>query len=254
VGHPAALLASAPMRRLLLYSGVLGLVALTIAGCGGGDDDTTAPPATAPVETPVALSKEELIEQGDGICAEVNAAIGTVTTTGSGGASQAIQVADLYSGMVERLKGLGAPDDDSAGYSELIAAGEQLAQAESDVLLAAERGEEEALAAAETEASSALTSFQAAATSYGFEQCGEGPSVPVPGDAAGEAPVEEPGEGIEEEVLPEAEEEVEEVAPEAGGAAPTEEGGTGGGAPAGGGTAGGGETGGGGSSGGVGPG
>jgi hypothetical protein len=242
------------MRRLLLYAGMLGLIALAIAGCGGGDDDdTTTAPTTAPVEASAALSKEELITQGDGICAEVNAAVGTVATTDSGGASQAVQVADLYEGMAERLVDLGAPSDESAGYSGFIAAGEQLAQAESNVQLAAERGEEEGLTAAESEASSALASFKAAATSYGFEQCGEGPSAPVSGSPAGAVPAEEPSEGVEEEVGPEAEVE-EEVAPEAGGAGSVEEGGAGGGATAGGGTEGGGESGGGGSSGGVGPG
>lgn len=241
------------MRRLLLYSGALGLIALAIAGCGGGgDDDTTAAPAPAPVEAPPALSREELITQGDGICAEVNAAVGTVATTGSGGASQAVQVADLYGGMAERLKDLGAPSNDDTGYTELVAASEQLAQAESDVQLAAERGEEAALTAAESEASTAFASFQAAAASFGFEECGEGPSAPTPGAPVGEGTAEEPSEGVEEEaVAPEVEEE---VAPEAGGAGTAEEGGAGGGATAGGGTEGGGETGGGGTSGGVGPG
>jgi hypothetical protein len=235
------------MRRCLLHSGALGLVALAIGGCGGGDGgDTTAAPVAPTVETPAALSKEELIAQGDAICAEVNAAVGTVTTTGADG--QASQVADLYSGMVERLKDLGSPSDDASGYDEFIAAAEGLAQAESDVELAAERGEEDALLTAESEASSALSSFQSAATSFGFDQCGEGPSAPVAGAGSSEEPVE----GVEEEVAPEAEEE---VAPETGGAGSAKEGGAGGGATAGGGTEGGGEAGGGeGSGGGIGPG
>jgi hypothetical protein len=236
----------------LLYSAALGLVALAIAGCGGDDDETTPTPTTMATEAPASLSKEELIAQGDGICAEVNAAVGTVATTDSGAASQAVQAADLYSGMAERLQGLGTPSDDSAGYDEFIAAAEQLAQAESDVQLAAERGEEEEeLTTAESDASAALASFQSAATSYGFTQCAEGPSAPVPGTAAGAGSAEEPVEGAEEEVGPEVEEE---VAPEAGGAGATEEGGAGGGATAGGGTEGGGEAGGGESSGGIGPG
>jgi uncharacterized membrane protein YgcG len=239
------------MRRCLLYSAALGLVALGIAGCGGGDDEETTAAPTTTAEVPAALSKEELIAQGDGICAEVNAAVGTVDTTDSGAASQAVQVSDLYAGMVERLQGLGAPSDDSAGYDEFLAAAEQLAQAESDVQLAAERGEEEALTTVESDASSALASFQSAASAYGFTECAEGPSAPAPG-AAGAGSAEEPVEGIEEEeIAPEVEEE---VAPEAGGAGATEEGGAGGGATAGGGTEGGGEAGGGESSGGIGPG
>jgi len=236
------------MRRLFFYSGALGLAILVIAGCGGGDDDSDTTTPVAPVETAAALSKEELVAQGDAICAEVNAAVGTLAS--SGAASAATQAADLYSGMVERLKELGAPSDDTNGYPEFIAAAEGLAQAESDVQLAAERGEAEGLATAESEASSALTSFQSAATSYGFEQCGEGPSAPVPGSAGVPAESEpEAPEGVEEEgeVAPEEVEEAPET--EAGGAG-TE---AGGGAEAGGGT-GGGESSGGGGSGGIGPG
>ncbi|HEX8689383.1 MAG TPA: hypothetical protein VF729_03980 [Solirubrobacterales bacterium] len=244
------------MRRCLLYSAAFGLAMLAIAGCGGdGDEETTAAPAAPVTEAPAALSKEELIAQGDGICAEVNAAVGTVGTTDSAVASEAVQVADLYEGMVERLRDLGRPSDDSAGYDEFIAAAEELGQAESDVQLAAERGEEEALATAESDASSALASFQSAASAYGLTECAEGPSAPAPGAVTGGAAPEEPVEGIEEEeIAPEVEEE--EVAPETGGAGSAEEaGGAGGGAPAGGGTEGGGETGGGESSGGgIGPG
>lgn len=248
------------MRRSLLHSAALGLVALGIAGCGGDDDgDTTATPTTTAAEAPAALSKEELVAQGDGICAEVNAAVGTVGSTESGAASAAVQVADLYAGMVERLRGLGAPSDDAAGYDEFLAAAEQLAQAESDVQLAAERGEEEALTTAESDASSALASFQSAASAYGFSECSEGPSAPAPGTTGGAGAVEEPVEGIEEEAEEAAPEVEEEAAPEAGGAGAAEEGGAGGGATAGGGseggTEGGGEAGGGESSGGgIGPG
>lgn len=235
-------------RRLLLS---LPLVALAIAGCGGGGgDDSTA---AAPVETTEAtlLSKEELIAQGDAICAEVNAAVGTVGSTSSDAAGQTSQVAGLYGGMVERLKGLGAPSDDSAGYPELISAAEALAQAEDNLKLASEREEAEAVAEAEAEASSALTSFQSAATAFGLEDCAATPAAPVPSGSVGESG-EEAVEGVEEEGEEVAPEEVE-PAPEEGGGAVEEES-AGGGAGVGGGTEGGSAGSGGGSSGGVGPG
>ncbi|MEX2447755.1 MAG: hypothetical protein WD404_03310 [Solirubrobacterales bacterium] len=229
------------MRRLAIYFGAVGLVALALAGCGGGDDETTDT-AAATTEAPAALSKEELIAQGDAICAEVNAAVGTVGSTS--GEGQASQVAGLYSGMVERLLGLGTPSDGSAGYDELIGAAEQLAQAEGEVATAADAGEDAALVNAESEATEALAEFQSAAEAYGFEQCSEGPRAVTPGAAGGE---EGSTGGVEGEVAPEAEE----AAPEAV-EPPVEEESAGGGAGVGGGSEGGGS--GGGESGGIGPG
>jgi hypothetical protein len=230
-------------RRLLAISAVL--LALAIAGCGGGDDEGS--PAAAPVETTEAatLSREELLAQGDAICAEVNAAVGTVGST-SAAAGQAEQVAGLYGGMVERLQGLGAPSDDSAGYTEFIAAAEALTQAQDNVKLAAERGEGES--EAEEEAASALTAFQSAATSFGLEQCAEAPAAPAPGGpgSAGGGEEESSG-GVEEEAPEVAPEEEAEAAPEEVEPAPEAGGGIGGGGGAEGGS-------GGGSSGGIGPG
>jgi len=234
------------MRRLGFSFSCGALVLFALAGCGGGDDGGSTAAATTETEA-AALSKEELVAQGDAICAEVNAAVGTVGSTSSDAAGQAQQVAGLYGGMVERLKGLGAPSDDSSGYAEFLASAEALSQAEDDVRLAVERGEGEA--EAEEKASAALSAFQSAASSFGLEECAEAPAAPTPGgsgSAGGESTGGETG-GIEEggeEVAPE---EVEPAPEEAEPAAPE----TGGGVGGGGGTEGGG---GGGSSGGIGPG
>jgi hypothetical protein len=237
--------------RLLTIS---ALAALTLTGCGGGgdDDSTTAAPAET-AEAPTALSKEELIAQGDAICAEVNAAVGALGSTSSAAAGQAAQVSGLYGGMVERLKGLGAPSDDSTGYPEFISSAEALVQAEDNVKLASEREEGEAVSEAEAAASSALASFQSAATSFGFEQCAEAPAAPTPGGSGEEPAGEETSEGVEEEAEEAAPEVEEEAAPETGGGVVEEES-AGGGAGVGGGTEGGGSGSGGGSSGGIGPG
>ena len=198
--------------------------ALVIAGCGGGDDDGDTTAAAPVTEAPATISKEELIAQGDAICAEVNAAVGTVNAGETDTAERVGQAAELYGGMVDRLQDLGEPEE-AAGYEEFTAAADTLAQAQSDALLAAERGEEAGLAAAQEEADSALASFQEAASDYGFEDCAEAPSAPVISDGGGEASEEEvaPEEVAPEEVAPE-EVAPEEVAPETGGA-----GGTGGG-------------------------
>lgn len=236
------------MRSRHAWIVALPLATIAIAGCGGGgDDDETTASAPATTAAPPALTKAELIEQGDAVCAEVNAAIGTVASSAEAG-DQVTQVAGLYTGMVDSLKNLGAPDE-TDGYSEFVTAAEEFATAEDEVKLASERGDEAGVLSAESKAASAFASFQTAAQNYGFEECGEGPSAP-PATATPESGETESAEAPEE-IEPEAvEPEVEaapEVAPETGGAGST-----------GGGTAGGTEGGGGGTtggdSGGIGPG
>ena len=238
------------MKPRFLIAAALVAMSAGLVGCGGGGGDETTAAPTVEATTEAALSKEELLTQGDAICAEVNAAVGTVSSTaGEDTAARVAQEADLYGGMVERLKGLGAPAEESAGYSEFLAAAEELDQAESDARLAAERGEEGALSEAESSASSTLASFQEAAESFGFEDCSEGPRAPTTAPSGEEAGGEESAEGEIEEAAPEeveaAPEEVE-AAPEEGGGAAAGGGGGGTETPSGGG--------GGGGSGGIGPG
>jgi hypothetical protein len=199
------------------------LAALAIAGCGGGGgDDSTS--TAAVTETTAALSKAELISRGDAICAEVNAAVGGVGASGEEVPEQITQVANLYVGMVENLKDLGAPDE-SAGYPEFIKAAEELSATQGATKLATEREDTAAIGEAAGEAAPALEEFQSVAGEYGFEECSEGPSTPTAGvsGSGATAEVEEGGveaapEEVEEEVVPEEEAAPEEVAPETGGA------------------------------------
>jgi hypothetical protein len=209
--------------RLAKTSSLLAvpLATLAIAGCGGGGDDSTA--TTAATTEATALSKDELIAQGDAICAEVNAAIGGVGASGEEVPEQITQVANLYIGMVENLKGLGAPDED-AGYSEFIEAAETLSSTQGATKLATEREDTAAIGEAVENGAPALEEFQSVAGEYGFEECSEGPSTPTAGVTGSGAPeeVEEGGveaapEEVEEEAVPE-EVAPEEVAPETGGA------------------------------------
>lgn len=207
------------------------LAALGVAGCGGGDD-STAETQEATVEETQALTKAELISQGDAICGEVNAAIGAIGADEEGEIEeQTTDVASLYVGMIESLQALGRPAE-TEGYDDFWAAAEEFAKVEGEVKLAAERGESEQLGEAATAAAPALEEFQAQAAIYGMEECSEQPSAPpvtgTGGSAEGAGEVEEGGvevaPEIEEEVLPE--EEVvpeEEPAPEEGGGVGGEE-------------------------------
>src|ERR1044072_9616547 len=151
------------IRDRLLFTAALPLAALAIAGCGGGDDDSTESVPVATIPTTTALTKEELIAQGDAICAEGNAAIGSLGSSESPAAGGATgQAANLYVGMVESLKRLG-PAEETTGYPEFSAAADELSQAEGEMKVAAERGSSAEPAPAETSGSAALESFQAEA-------------------------------------------------------------------------------------------
>jgi hypothetical protein len=235
------------------------LTALLVAGCGGGGGETTDTTA-ATVEEPAKLSKAELIEQGDGICAETNAAVGVLggSETETSSTEQDEKVANLYTGMIESLQELNAPEGAESAYSEFMEAGEELAKVEGEIKLAAEREDIPALEEAKIASEPQLEEFQERAADYGFEDCSEGPGAVTPAGGPGATTPEaggEEAEGFEEEggVEPEAEyvePEVEEAPPEE--EVAPETGGAGGGAEVA--PEGGGETGGGSESGGVGPG
>jgi hypothetical protein len=209
------------------------LVALAIAGCGGGGDETTDTTAAITTEEPQKLTKADLIEQGDAICAEVNAAVGALgSETEEAAVPETIEkTSNLYLGMVERLQELGTPEGDDGSYAKFMEATEELAKVEGEVKLAVEREDTEALGEAATEAAPALEEFETQADAYGFEDCSKGPGAPTAAGTAGDTGAEAPGEeaapeleeegGVEPEyVEPEYEEPApeEEVAPETGGA------------------------------------
>jgi len=161
-------------KRLIPTILTAATLSLAAAGCGGDDEPTPAPtPAEQPAET-ASLTKDELISQGDGICAEVNAAIGTIDgSTTIAESDKADQKADIYDGLADRLEQLGTPSDGDAP-ADVIAALRDLGSgsgAEGD-----------------------LAALQSAATSYGFTDCAEAPSAPVATGA--EAPPTD-GSGIE---------------------------------------------------------
>jgi hypothetical protein len=161
-----------------------------LAGCGGDDSAPETPIVTPTVEEPTELSKEQLITAGDGVCAEVNAALGSLSSEATDAASAAGQRADLYEGMMDRLRDLGVPED-RAGLDEVLSAGDDLIEAEQDAEEAAVDGDDTALASAESEAATAGATFSDAATSFGFEDCGQGPTAPVTAapDPSATAPV-----------------------------------------------------------------
>jgi hypothetical protein len=119
-----------------------------------------------------------MIAEGDGICAETNAAVGTVDASSTDAPAALSQKADLYDGMVQRLEELASGLSDPQ-LDDFVSAGKDLVQAEKDAQLAAERNDSAALSSAQSSADTALASFQSAAQAYGFKECGQGPTQPA---------------------------------------------------------------------------
>jgi uncharacterized membrane protein YgcG len=166
------------MKRAIWLMTVFSVALLGIAGCGDDDSAPETKIVTPTVDAPGQQSKEQFITEADGICAEVNAALGSLSeSTTTSEADAASQRADLYEGMMDRLRGLATPDDD-AGLDQFLSAGDELAAAEADAAQAAQDGDDTSLAAAESDAAAAGTTFSSAATDYGFEDCGQGATTP----------------------------------------------------------------------------
>lgn len=188
------------------------LAALVVVGCGGGGDETTDE-TTPTVEEPQKLSKAELIEQGDDICAETNAAVGALSSEieASSIPETAEKTSNLYIGMVEGLQELGAPEGAESSFTSFMEAAEEFAKVEGEVKLALEREDSEALGEASSAAGPALEEFETEAEAYGFKECSEGPQATLGGPGAAGSEGTEGGEefeGVEEEaggVEPEAE-------------------------------------------------
>jgi hypothetical protein len=142
-------------RGGLAFVVATGLVLLV--GCGGGEEQTDTAATEEPAE--VVLTKGELIAEADGVCAEVNAAIGTINSAESTEESvKAAQRADLYDGLADRLEELGDPSDGSPPTA-VIAAARALGNSDADA--------------------SDLEAFQEAADEYGFSACAEDPRAPL---------------------------------------------------------------------------
>lgn len=149
---------------------MLSVSALLLAGCGEGGGEASSTAATSADNN--ALTKAELIEQGDAICAEVYVHTGPLNPEGT--SKEALRVAALHSGMVKRLLALGTPQETEYSYAEYTAAAHALMQAEEEVKFVAEKYDPATLRRAESGSLSTLSLFQGAAGQYGFKDCAEG--------------------------------------------------------------------------------
>ncbi len=161
------------MRRLrLTLVPALGLCAgIVLSACGGDSSpEVSINIPTTGTTASSSLSKEDFITDADTACEEVNTAISQFAASGQG-LTEADQIADLRSGLVDQLTELGPPEEDRATFDEFNTALDAQAQAGQKIALASERGED--TAEFEAELQTAKDQAAAAAQAYGFEQCGQ---------------------------------------------------------------------------------
>ena len=175
------------VRFFLVPAIALG-VGLLLSACGG--DSSPETPIAVPTETQPGLNKAEFIAQADATCKEANAAIQQFASAGQG-LTEAGQIADLRNGVVETIKQLGSPTEDQTTLDQFLKAMEDEVSAGQKISLAQQRGTD--TAQFETELDSAKTAASSAASSYGFQECGQSinssststtPSAVVPGSSS----------------------------------------------------------------------
>jgi hypothetical protein len=143
---------------------------LLIVGCGGGSGDPS--PATTTGASSGQLTKAELIEQGDAICAKAYAVRETLDAEGP--TEEAVRYANLMHRMVKDLLALGVPQETNYDYAEYTNYAHELEAAEALVTMMAKRRDAEELRRAESSSLSAFSAFTGNAGTYGLKDCAAG--------------------------------------------------------------------------------
>jgi hypothetical protein len=167
-------------REFLLLAGAFAAAGLLAAGCGGDDSPpiTTVEGATGD-QGPTALKKPALIAQGDGVCAEANAALSALDagTAGSDPKLQATQELQITRSQLESLQSLTPPDQDRSALDRFLGALQDQVDALGSKKAAVDEGSD--TATAEAEVSDAGARAQAAAQAYGFKDCANAAQAPT---------------------------------------------------------------------------
>jgi hypothetical protein len=154
------------LRHLFVPVVVVG-AGLALSACGG--DSSPETPIVVPTETTQSLDKTEFIAQADSACAEANAQITEFAAAGQG-VTEADQIAQIRQGVVDQINDLGPPADDKATLDQFLTAMSAQVSAGQKIGLASQRGED--TTQFETELDTAKSEAEAAASTYGFKECG----------------------------------------------------------------------------------
>jgi hypothetical protein len=159
------------VRHFLVLAGAIS-VGVILSACGGDSSPEvliTVPTATT-ASSSSSLTKEEFIAQADQICAETNASIQQFAAAGQG-ETEAAQIAQLRQDTVDKINALGPPADDKTTLDQYLSAMADQVAAGQKIGLAVQRGED--TAEFDTELQSAKSDAETAASTYGFQDCGQ---------------------------------------------------------------------------------
>jgi hypothetical protein len=153
------------VRHFFVPAAVVG-AGIALSACGG--DSSPETPIAVPTETQPSQGKTEFIAQADSVCAEANSSIEQFAASGQG-VTEADQIAQLRQGVIDQIKQLNPPSDPTldqflAAMADEVSAGQKIG-------LAVQRGED--TTEFETELDNAKSQAETAASSYGFQECGQ---------------------------------------------------------------------------------
>ncbi|MGI9557546.1 MAG: hypothetical protein ACR2N5_06365 [Solirubrobacterales bacterium] len=158
-----------PILRLLL----LVAPAVIAVGCGG-DDDAEITPVEAQTDAVPTITKRELIERGDAICAEANAAIANLSASGTTDPLTLVsQERAITEGMLGSLQSLGTPEQNPGPLNRYYNAVSNEIAILDRQQTALERSDTASFTAFGAELTTARSDALLAAQEYGFLSCGQ---------------------------------------------------------------------------------
>jgi hypothetical protein len=155
------------LRHFLVPAAAVG-AGILLSACGG--DSSPETPIVVPTETQPSLGKTQFIAQADSACADANSSIEQFAASGQG-LTEADQIAQLRQGVIDQIKQLSPPSEDSATLDQFLKAMADQVSAGQKIALAQQRGTD--TAQFETELDNAKSQAQQAASAYGFKECGK---------------------------------------------------------------------------------
>ena len=161
-------------------------LSLLVAGCGGGSDSSSTETQTVTVAGTQALSKDELIQQGDAICKSarekidgLNAEIQEISKTASNSGDDLNQLADLYregaattQGEADQIRQLKPPAADQEIISQMLSAVDAGVGQLNEAADAVEADNTDQMSVVGSQLKTTAAKTKGIAQGYGFKVCG----------------------------------------------------------------------------------